>query len=105
MFENSPVADFLLFCGVVKSILQIGAYSNFLVFTPDHQHRVDAQDVSFLNCVLASAVNRRAEIWEYASPRPSMHVQCDTEFSHFCLQLSRNVEVVRLASGNALQVQ
>ena len=82
MFKN-PFVVFLLFYVVVKSVLQIGAYSHFLVFTAVHEHRVDVQDVSFLNCVFASAVNRRAEIWEHASPSPAIHVQCAHKISPF----------------------
>ena len=76
------------------------------MFTADHEHRVDVQDVSsFLNCVLVSAVNRRAEIWEHASPSPAKHVQCAHIFSNSFPRLSRDVEVVQLVSRNALQMQ
>ena len=45
------------------------------MFTADHEHKVDVQDASFLNCVLALQY-RQAEIWEHASPRLPVHVQC-----------------------------
>ena len=37
---------------------------------------MEVQEVFFLTCVLASSASRRVEIWEYASPKPAIHVQC-----------------------------
>ena len=39
-------------------------------------HEVEVQEVFFLVCVLASVLNNNAEIWEHASPKPAMQVQC-----------------------------
>ena len=64
----------LFFCGVVKSILEIGAYS-ILQLGANHEQGSEVHEVFFIIQVLVSAVNSNAAMREQASPTPAIHVQ------------------------------